>query len=136
MDVIPQNLRHRPRFLFHRLNRAPQTRLYTKETLNRRRLQGERRPASQAVQAYWAEVDARKAKLPPPPRPEASGKPRDLSSNAAKAERFKESRRIEKALMHEHHGENVYAYAHIRTAQVVYSLTKVMDVCNLHDLSF
>lgn len=79
-----------------------------------------------------------KAILPPsmpggPPRGkakvEAFGKPRDVSSNAAKAERFKESRRLEKALRHEHHGENVYAYAHIGTGQVVYSLTRVMDVC-------
>ena len=65
---------------------------------------------------------------PPPARVDAFGKPRDRSSNAAEAERFKESRRIEKALRHEHHGENVYAYAHIGTGQVVYSLTKVMDV--------
>ena len=59
---------------------------------------------------------------------EAYGKPRDLSSNAAKVERLKESLRIEKALRHEHHGENVYAYVHIATGQVVYSLTRVMDV--------
>jgi Transcriptional regulation of mitochondrial recombination len=71
---------------------------------------------------------------PAPPRNtgarqvEAFGKLRDPASNAAKAERERESRKIEKALRREGHGESVYAYVHIGTGQVVYSLTRIMDV--------
>lgn len=37
------------------------------------------------------------------------------------------SKQLEKALQHEVHGTNIYAYRHMRTHQVVYSLTKNMD---------
>ena len=55
-----------------------------------------------------------------------------MSSNAAKSERLKESLRIERALLHDKIGENIYAYLHIRTGQVVYSLTRVMHVRIFH----
>jgi len=38
------------------------------------------------------------------------------------------SRQLEKALRHETHGMDIYAYRHITTNQVVYSLTKNMNV--------
>ena len=132
MHVFCHRVRHSPRFIPHPLHTAPQIRLYTKETLTLRR----RRAASRSLPSRTVKAHPTRPKRPPPPKPEAFGKPRDLSSNAAKAERFKESRRIEKALRHEHHGENVYAYAHISTGQVVYSLTRVMDVRAFEKLPF
>src|SRR5947209_6748409 len=124
MDLLSNSARHRPRVLL-RLNRAPQTRLYSKETINRR-LRG-------GVAKQWYPREPRHpprgSRYPPLQKIEAFGKPRDPSSNAAKEQRWRASRRLEKALLHEHHGENIYAYVHLRTGQVVYSLTKIMDVC-------
>lgn len=126
MDALSQSLRHSPRFVLYRLNRAStQTRLYTKESLNRQHRRALERSTSPP---NHRSVEPTRPRRPPPPKPEAFGKPRDLSSNAAKAERFKEGKRIEKALKHAHHGENIYAYAHLGTGQVVYSLTRIMDV--------
>lgn len=50
--------------------------------------------------------------------------------NAAKHRSKVISKQLEKAMRHEVHGMNIYAYKHIQTNQVVYSLTKNMDVCN------
>jgi Transcriptional regulation of mitochondrial recombination len=124
MEAFSHNIRHHPRLVL--LNRVPHTRFYTKETLNRRRNKAPARPLRPPPVTVHI---PKRIPLPPLPKPTAFGKPRDPSSNAAKAERFKESRRIEKALRHENHGENIYAYKHIQTGQVVYSLTRVMDVC-------
>jgi Transcriptional regulation of mitochondrial recombination len=129
MEVFSHNIRHHPRLVLHCQNRVPHTRFYTKETLNRRRNKAPAR--SLRPPPVTVHIPKRKP-LPPLPKPTAFGKPRDPSSNAAKAERFKESRRIEKALRHENHGENIYAYKHIQTGQVVYSLTRVMDVRASH----
>lgn len=41
------------------------------------------------------------------------------------------SRQLEKALRHETHGMNIYAYRHVTTNQVVYSLTKNMNVSHM-----
>jgi hypothetical protein len=60
----------------------------------------------------------------------AQGQWRDPASNSAKASRQHQSRQVEKALRHDTHGQNIYAYANIRTNQVVYSLTRVMSVCS------
>jgi hypothetical protein len=57
------------------------------------------------------------------------GKWRDPASRAAQHRREIYSRRVEKALKHETLGMNIYAYNHIRTKQVVYSLTRNMEVC-------
>ncbi|ERF71707.1 hypothetical protein EPUS_05579 [Endocarpon pusillum Z07020] len=131
MDILSQGLRPRPQFILCRLHQAPQIRLYTKETLERKRPRRRQQLRKSSLAPRARTINRSEPKPPPPPKPEAFGKPRDASSNAAKAERFKESRRIEKALRHEHHGENVYAYAHIGTGQVVYSLTRVMDNNNI-----
>ena len=136
MDLLSQGLRHRPQFTLCRLHQAPQIRLYTKETLERKRHRRRQQPRKRFLAPRASTINRSEPKPPPPPKPEAFGKPRNASSNAAKAERFKESRRIEKALRHEHHGENVYAYAHLGTGQVVYSLTRVMDVCASSEISF
>src|SRR5205085_5919712 len=53
----------------------------------------------------------------------AQGQWRSPTSNSAKANRDRQSRQVEKALRHETHGQNIYAYANLRTQQVVYSLT-------------
>lgn len=57
------------------------------------------------------------------------GKWRDPASRAAQHRQEIYSRRVEKALKHETLGTNIYAYNHIRTKQVVYSLTRNMEVC-------
>lgn len=50
-------------------------------------------------------------------------------SKSAKHKRAVVSRQLEKALRHEVLGMNIYAYRQTRTNQVVYSLTKHMEVC-------
>jgi Transcriptional regulation of mitochondrial recombination len=110
-----------------------QSRHYTKSSLDRRRKRAVREDPSISIKDMAILLPPQipppsPHKLPPPLKAEAFGKPRDNSSKAAKTERFKESRRIEKALRHEHHGENVYAYTHLGTRQVVYSLTRIMEV--------
>ncbi|EXJ84497.1 hypothetical protein A1O3_05166 [Capronia epimyces CBS 606.96] len=55
------------------------------------------------------------------------GRWRARSSNAAKNQRGTQTRQAIKALRHETHGLNIYAYRHIRTNQVVYSLTRTLQ---------
>lgn len=129
MDALPRSLRHRPTIVLHVLNRAPQSRLYTKETLRILRNGSAILPAPNSKKVD--ELDSEKAS-----RPIAFGKPREMTSNVAKSERLKESRRTEKALLHEHHGESIYAYAHLKTGQVVYSLSRFMNVCDTHKSFF
>lgn len=38
------------------------------------------------------------------------------------------SQKIKKAIEKPHHGLNIYAYYHMQTKQVVYSLTRIMQV--------
>lgn len=71
--------------------------------------------------------------MPDEPRPHensvwADGKWVGPQYNAAKHRQKVISRQLEKALRHEVHGMNIYAYRHRTTQQVVYSLTKNMDV--------
>jgi hypothetical protein len=61
------------------------------------------------------------------------GRWRDPASRAARNRQEIYSRRVEKALKHETLGMNIYAYNHIRTKQVVYSLTRNMEVCNIDE---
>lgn len=119
MDRLSRSARRCPRFTLQSTNRALQSRSYTKETLSKL---NKRKPGRTTVATGKKLNRSRVGKV------EAFGKPREQNSNAAKILRMQESRKVEKALTHEHHGENVYAYAHIRTGQVVYSLTRVMDV--------
>lgn len=55
------------------------------------------------------------------------GKWRNQASNAAKQQQHIVSQRVKRALKHENHGMNIYAYKHIRSSQVVYSLTRIME---------
>jgi hypothetical protein len=66
------------------------------------------------------------------------GKWRETASRAVQQRQEIYSRRVEKALKHETLGTNIYAYNHIKTKQVVYSLTRNMEVClqEQHHLSF
>lgn len=127
MDALPRSLRQRPTLVLQLLNRASQSRLYTKETLQKLRNGSAILSAPQPNKVE--EVDGETVS-----KPTAFGKPREMNSNVAKSERLKESRRIENALLHEHHGESIYAYAHLATGQVVYSLSRFMNVCNTDNL--
>ena len=56
----------------------------------------------------------------------AQGRWRDKSSRAAEHQRQLVGRRVERAVEAQTHGTTIYAYSHVRTNQVVYSLTKIM----------
>lgn len=56
------------------------------------------------------------------------GKPREQNSNAFKTHQAKEGTRLRKALKALTHGKNIFAYHNIRTNQVVYSLTRYLEV--------
>ncbi|KAL9109859.1 MAG: hypothetical protein Q9227_005562 [Pyrenula ochraceoflavens] len=68
---------------------------------------------------------------PPGPGPKgqiwAQGKWRNPASKAVKHVRKENSRQVENALHEPDRGEKIYAYCHLRTNQVVYSLTKSMQ---------
>lgn len=75
------------------------------------------------------------------PKPEAfqrgktafiQGRERRKGSKAFKQAQLVESRRLEKALNRLDHGKHIYAYKHFRTNQVIYSLTRVLDVSSTH----
>ncbi|KAK2767040.1 hypothetical protein FQN54_006358 [Arachnomyces sp. PD_36] len=55
------------------------------------------------------------------------GKPREDNSRAARRWRIQESSRLKKALKHVSHGKNIFVYNHLRTNQVVYSLTRALN---------
>lgn len=56
------------------------------------------------------------------------GKPREQNSNAFKDWQAKEGARLRKALNKLTHGKNIFVYNNIRTNQVVYSLTRYLEV--------
>lgn len=56
------------------------------------------------------------------------GKPREQSSNAFKTFQWQEGARLRKALNALTHGKNIFVYNNIRTNQVVYSLTRYLEV--------
>lgn len=56
------------------------------------------------------------------------GRPRETSSNAYKNYQDKEGRRLQKALNSLTHGKNIFVYQNVRTKQVVYSLTRYLEV--------
>ncbi|KAI5306943.1 hypothetical protein KEM56_006254 [Ascosphaera pollenicola] len=58
------------------------------------------------------------------------GKLRHPGSKAADDYRLRESARLRKALQSITHGRHIFAYNHIRTNQVVYSLSRTLDVSN------
>ncbi|KAJ9633781.1 hypothetical protein H2204_006779 [Knufia peltigerae] len=55
------------------------------------------------------------------------GKWRNKGSNAGKHVEQTQALQIAKALRHETHGLDIYAYRHVRTNQVVYSLTRTLQ---------
>jgi hypothetical protein len=59
------------------------------------------------------------------------GKPRELGSNAHIEFQKQEGARLRKALERLTHGRNIFVYNNIRTNQVVYSLTRYLEV-SLH----
>lgn len=56
------------------------------------------------------------------------GRTRHPSSRAADEWRVRESARLKKALKAVGHGKHIFAYNNVRTNQVVYSLTRTLDV--------
>jgi hypothetical protein len=64
------------------------------------------------------------------PKTPIQGKARQPSSNAYKDHQEKEGLRLKKALNSITHGQNIFVYHHIRTKQVVYSLTRALEVSN------
>lgn len=80
-----------------------------------------------------------------PNRP-IQGRPRDTSSNAFKDYIQRESARLQKALNSISHGKHIFAYHNVRTKQVVYSLTRYLEVrisslaltchCESYDICF
>ena len=62
------------------------------------------------------------------PKTPIQGKPRVPGSNAFKDYQDKEGRRLQKALNSISHGKNIFVYNNIRTKQVVYSLTRYLEV--------
>ncbi|KAK5224642.1 hypothetical protein LTR99_004657 [Exophiala xenobiotica] len=63
----------------------------------------------------------------PPNRWWVQGKWRNPASNASKQQSQTQARQVAKALRHETHGLDIYAYRHVRTNQVVYSLTRTLQ---------
>ncbi|KAL9622147.1 MAG: hypothetical protein Q9160_003490 [Pyrenula sp. 1 TL-2023] len=66
----------------------------------------------------------------PPPKPGlvwSQGKWRGPNSKSGKYLQQKNSSRLKKALRLPYHGKTIYAYSNLRTKQVVYSLTRVMN---------
>lgn len=59
------------------------------------------------------------------------GKAREQNSNAFKTHQWKEGVRLRKALNAISHGKNIFVYHNIRTNQVVYSLTRYLEVRTL-----
>lgn len=56
------------------------------------------------------------------------GRPRESNSNAFKEFRNREERRMQKALDSLTHGKHIFVYQHARTKQVIYSLTRHLEV--------
>lgn len=61
-------------------------------------------------------------------KPVIQGKPRERLSNAFKDFQEKEGIRLRKALNAMTHGKTIFAYHNLRTNQVVYSLTRYLEV--------
>lgn len=56
------------------------------------------------------------------------GRSREQNSNAFKLHQFKEGVRLRKAVNAITHGKNIFVYHNMRTNQVVYSLTRYLEV--------
>ena len=67
-------------------------------------------------------------KPPIDPTAPIQGKVRNPASNAFKEHAFREAIRLRKALNSVDHGKNIFVYHNVRTKQVVYSLTRALEV--------
>lgn len=56
------------------------------------------------------------------------GRPRNPNSNAFKEHQVREGVRLRKALDYLTHGRDIFVYHNLRTNQVVYSLTRYLEV--------
>lgn len=65
---------------------------------------------------------------PVDPNQPIQGRPRETSSNAFKEYVKRESVRLQKALNSISHGKHIFVYHNVRTKQVVYSLTRYLEV--------
>lgn len=65
------------------------------------------------------------------PKTPIQGKARQPSSNAYKVHQEIEGLRLQKALNSITHGQNIFVYHNIRTKQVVYSLTRYLEVSSI-----
>lgn len=65
------------------------------------------------------------------PETPIQGKPRQPGSNAFKEYQDREGRRLQKALNAISHGRHIFVYHNVRTNQVVYSLTRYLEVRSL-----
>lgn len=56
------------------------------------------------------------------------GRPRQVGSSAFKTHQSREGVRLRKAIKALTHGKNIFVYHNVRTNQVVYSLTRYLEV--------
>lgn len=78
------------------------------------------------------EEAAKLVKRPPiDPKQPIQGRQRNPLSNAFKEHLKRESARLQKALNSIGHGKHIFAYHNVRTKQVVYSLTRHLEVSPL-----
>ena len=56
------------------------------------------------------------------------GRPREANSNAFKEASSRQTVRLQKALNAVAHGKHIFVYHNVRTKQVVYSLTRYLEV--------
>lgn len=71
-------------------------------------------------------------KPPIDPQTPIQGRPRQPESNAFKEHLNRESHRLRKALDSIAHGKHIFVYHNVRTNQVVYSLTRYLEVSFTH----
>ncbi|PGH27656.1 hypothetical protein AJ80_00670 [Polytolypa hystricis UAMH7299] len=72
-------------------------------------------------------VTSRAVRLPAVTGKIIQGKTRHPGSRAAKRWREQETLRLKKALQHLTHGKNIFVYNHLRTNQVIYSLSRTLN---------
>lgn len=82
--------------------------------------------AKRVIESTKVATGTHKARIDP--QAPIQGKPREIGSNAYREHVHRETVRLRKALDSVSHGKNIFAYHNIRTKQVVYSLTRYLEV--------
>lgn len=82
--------------------------------------------AQKIIESTRVATGTQKARVDP--QTPIQGKQRELGSNAYKEHAKRETARLQKALNAVSHGKNIFAYTNLRTKQVVYSLTRYLEV--------